>query len=61
MDSVCVEVASRFYRALFGRGEARWKGGEIAAAFREAVMAIREDEMLMGLPLNWAQFVHYGP
>ncbi len=61
VDSVCVEVASRFYRALFGRGEARWKGGEIAAAFREAVMAIREDEMLMGLPLNWAQFVHYGP
>ena len=61
VDSVCVEVASRFYRALFGRGEARWKDGEIAAAFREAVMAIRDDEMLMGLPLNWAQFVHYGP
>ena len=61
VDSVCVEVASQFYRSLFNQGESRWKSGEIAAAFREAVMAIRDDEMLMGLPLNWAQFVHYGP
>jgi CHAT domain-containing protein len=59
VDWVCVEVANGFYSSLFGQGELRWKDGEIAAALREAVMAVRADDM--GMPLNWAQFVHYGP
>ncbi len=36
-----------------------WESGEVAAALREAVMAVRADDVRM--PLNWAQFVHYEP
>jgi len=31
----------------------------VAAALQKAVMAVRVKERSM--PLNWAQFVHYGP
>jgi hypothetical protein len=30
----------------------------VALALREAVMAVRAEDMDM--PLNWAQFVHFG-
>jgi hypothetical protein len=52
-------VASVFYQTLFGHHESRWEEGQMAAALRKAVMAVRADDMEM--PLNWAQFVHYGP
>jgi tetratricopeptide (TPR) repeat protein len=58
-DRVCVEVARGFYSSVFGQGEGGWRDGEMAAALREAVMAVRGDEM--ETPLHWAQFVHYGP
>lgn len=58
-DRICVEVARTFYSTLFGQGGSRWHDGEMAAALREAVLVVRAEEMT--LPLNWAQFVHYGP
>ena len=64
-DRVCIKLASRFYTALLGQtresedGKAGVGTMEVAASLREAVMAVREDEMSM--PLHWAQFVHYGP
>lgn len=57
-DRVCVEVAGGFYTALLGQAEIHW-GNEVAAKLRQAVMAVREKAINM--PLNWAQFVHYGP
>lgn len=57
-DRVCVEVASRFYSSLLGRGVAGWDGREVASALWEAVMTVRAAEMSM--PPAWAQFVHYG-
>ena len=59
IDRVCVEVADGFYSALFRQGESLWEKGEMALALREAVMSVRAEDMEM--PLNWAQFVHYGP
>jgi len=58
-DRICVEVAGRFYTALIGQGGMRWDNDDVAAALREAVMAVRAKERSM--PLNWAHFVHYGP
>jgi CHAT domain-containing protein len=58
-DRVCVEVASAFYSSLFKQGESRWRDGQMAVSLREAVMKVRAGDM--GMPLNWAQFVHYGP
>ncbi len=58
-DGVCVEVAGEFYSSLFEQGKSRWQDGQMAAALREAVMGVRAGDMTM--PLNWAQFVHYGP
>ncbi len=58
-DRICVEVAGGFYNALLGQGGMRWDNDDVAAALRKAVMAIRAKEWSM--PLNWAQFVHYGP
>ncbi|KAH7232458.1 CHAT domain-containing protein [Fusarium solani] len=58
-DRVCVEVASGFYSSLFGQGESRWQDEQTAAALRETVMKVRVGDMEM--PLNWAQYVHYGP
>ncbi|KAK7574550.1 hypothetical protein V3481_016530 [Fusarium oxysporum f. sp. vasinfectum] len=57
-DRVCVEVASLFYSSLFGQAQSQWKDGKTAWALREAVLAVRTDDIEM--PLNWAQFVHYG-
>ncbi len=57
VDSVCVEVASRFYSLLLHR-KTNWSAREVALALREAVMAVRATEM--EVPLVWAQFVHYG-
>jgi hypothetical protein len=36
-----------------------WDNDDIAAVLRKAVMAVRAKERSQ--PLNWAQFVHYGP
>ena len=58
-DRVCVEVASGFYSSLFGQRKSRWQDEQMAAALRETVMKVREEDM--ELPLDWAQFVHYGP
>ncbi len=58
-DRVCVEVAGEFYTTLLRQGGMRWGSDEVASALREAVIAVRAKEMSM--PLNWAQFVHYGP
>ena len=58
-DRVCVEIASKFYEKLFGHEKLDWDSGVTAEALREAVMVAREDDLRM--PLNWAQFVHYGP
>jgi hypothetical protein len=54
-----LEVANGFYSVLFRQGELLWEKGEMALALREAVMLARAEEMEM--PLNWAQFIHYGP
>ncbi|KAM7205892.1 CHAT domain containing protein [Rhypophila sp. PSN 637] len=51
-DRVCVEVASGFYTTLLGKGGMRWHNDD-------AVNIVRENKRSM--PLNWAQFVHYGP
>ncbi|KAM7182922.1 CHAT domain containing protein, partial [Rhypophila sp. PSN 637] len=58
-DRVCVEVASGFYTTLLGKGGMRWHNDDVAAALLKAVNLVRENERSM--PLNWAQFVHYGP
>ncbi|KAB5511380.1 CHAT domain-containing protein [Coniochaeta sp. 2T2.1] len=58
IDRVCVEVASRFYSSLLGPGNSGWDDRAVASSLREAVMAVRATEM--GMPLAWAQFVHYG-
>ncbi|KAB5581191.1 CHAT domain-containing protein [Coniochaeta sp. 2T2.1] len=58
IDRVCVEVASRFYSSLLRPGNSGWDDRAVASSLREAVMAARATEM--GMPLAWAQFVHYG-
>ncbi|KAI5460955.1 CHAT domain-containing protein [Mariannaea sp. PMI_226] len=55
-DSECVEVAKRFYSLALQQDKS--VANDAASALREAVMAVREKEL--GMPLNWAQFVHYG-
>ncbi|CAI6014056.1 unnamed protein product [Clonostachys chloroleuca] len=57
-DRVCVEVARLFYSSLFAQGWRKWNDGKVAWALREALMVVRADDMTM--PLNWAQYVHYG-
>ncbi|EXL42870.1 hypothetical protein FOCG_14438 [Fusarium oxysporum f. sp. radicis-lycopersici 26381] len=55
-DSECVEVSKRFYSLVL-----KWDQSainEVASALQAAVMAIRAEDISM--PLNWAQFVHYG-
>jgi hypothetical protein len=56
-DSECVKVAKRFYSLVLQRHQAVISN-EVASAVQEAVMAVREGDLDM--PLNWAQFVHYG-
>ncbi|PNP82363.1 hypothetical protein FNYG_04298 [Fusarium nygamai] len=55
-DSECVEVSKRFYSLIMKQNQSAVN--DVASALREAVMAIRADDFSM--PLNWAQFVHYG-
>lgn len=58
-DDECVEVASGFYSSLFRHeGILELDSRQVALALREAVMAVRAEDMDM--PLNWAQFVHFG-
>jgi len=58
-DDECVQVASRFYSSLFEhKGVPESGAGRVAWALQEAVMAARAEDMDM--PLNWAQFVHFG-
>ncbi|PNP77874.1 hypothetical protein FNYG_08788 [Fusarium nygamai] len=56
-DSECVEVAKRFYSLVLQHNQSVINN-EVASALREAVMAVRVEDLDM--PLNWAQFVHYG-
>ena len=57
-DSECVEVARRFYSSVLRQSWSATGNGEVASALQEAVMAVRAEDINM--PLNWAQFVHYG-
>ncbi|KAM0710543.1 hypothetical protein Q7P35_002214 [Cladosporium inversicolor] len=58
-DTECVEVACHFYSSLFAhKGSPVTEGRSVAWALHEAVMAVRAEDMDM--PLDWAQFVHYG-
>ncbi|CAG9984579.1 unnamed protein product [Clonostachys byssicola] len=57
-DRVCVEVARLFYSSLFAQDRRKWNNGKVACALREALMVVRADDITM--PLNWAQYVHYG-
>lgn len=59
IDRVCVRLACEFYQSLFLRQRPTgWEDNDIAYAMRDAVMAVRDEEMEM--PLAWAQFVHFG-
>ncbi|EXK79186.1 hypothetical protein FOQG_16176 [Fusarium oxysporum f. sp. raphani 54005] len=55
-DSECVEVSKRFYSLVLQRNQSVIN--EVASALQKAVMAVRAEDLSM--PLNWAQFVHYG-
>ncbi|PNP58764.1 hypothetical protein FNYG_15026 [Fusarium nygamai] len=57
-DSECVEVSKRFYSLILQRNQSTINNNKVASALQEAVMAVRADDLSM--PLNWAQFVHYG-
>jgi CHAT domain-containing protein len=58
-DGECVKVATRSYSSLFKHGGMSAAGGRrVAEALHGAVMAVRAGDMDM--PLNWAQFVHFG-
>jgi predicted RNase H-like HicB family nuclease len=57
-DSECVEVAKRFYSLILQRNQSAINNNEVASVLQEVVMAVRADDLSM--PLNWAQFVHYG-
>ncbi|EWZ86328.1 hypothetical protein FOWG_09905 [Fusarium oxysporum f. sp. lycopersici MN25] len=56
-DSECVEVAKRFYSLVLQQNQSVINN-EVSSALHEAVMAVRVEDLDM--PLNWAQFVHYG-
>ncbi|KAK2669884.1 Tetratricopeptide-like helical domain superfamily [Fusarium oxysporum f. sp. vasinfectum] len=55
-DSERVEVSKRFYSLVLQRNQS--VTNKVASALQEAVMAVRAENLSM--PLNWAQFVHYG-
>ena len=61
-DKVCVDIARGFYGSLVreedDRGGLRLGSRDIAVALRRSVLAVREKQRKM--PLNWAQYVHYG-
>lgn len=48
----CVEVASRFYASLLGRGVAGRNGRELVSALREAAMTVRATEIDMPFGLG---------
>jgi hypothetical protein len=50
-------VAKRFYSLVLQQNQSVINN-EVASALQEAVMAVRAEDLDM--PLNWAQFVHYG-
>ncbi|EGU72088.1 hypothetical protein FOXB_17403 [Fusarium oxysporum f. sp. conglutinans Fo5176] len=56
-DSERVEVSKRFYSLVLQRNQSV-TNNKVASALQEAVMAVRAENLSM--PLNWAQFVHYG-
>ncbi|KAH7187622.1 CHAT domain-containing protein [Fusarium oxysporum] len=56
-DSERVEVSKRFYSLVLQRNQSI-TNNKVASALQEAVMAVRAENLSM--PLNWAQFVHYG-
>ncbi|RFU25267.1 hypothetical protein B7463_g11074, partial [Scytalidium lignicola] len=58
VDKVCVEVARGFYASLVEQGILRLESKGIATALHTSVMKVRARDWK--LPLNWAQFVHYG-
>ncbi|KJK87391.1 hypothetical protein H633G_08750 [Metarhizium anisopliae BRIP 53284] len=57
-DRACVEGARVFYNSLFSLRRTGWNGHEVAWAVREMVMALRQE--WLGVPLAWAQFLHFG-
>ncbi|KAH7140518.1 CHAT domain-containing protein [Dactylonectria estremocensis] len=57
-DSECVGVAKRFYSLVLRGNQSAINNNEVALALQEAVMVVRAGDLSM--PLNWAQFVHYG-
>ncbi|KAH7115651.1 CHAT domain-containing protein [Dactylonectria macrodidyma] len=57
-DSECVDVAKRFYSLVLRGNQSAINNNEVALALQEAVIAMRAGDLDM--PLNWAQFVHYG-
>jgi tetratricopeptide (TPR) repeat protein len=58
IDRVCVDAAHGFYASLVEQGALRLDSTSIAAALHSSVMEVRAKDWKM--PLNWAQFVHYG-
>ncbi|KAF5227007.1 hypothetical protein FANTH_14909 [Fusarium anthophilum] len=56
-DSECGKVSKRFYSLVLQRKQSV-TSNEVASALQEAVMSVRAEDLSM--PLNWAQFVHYG-
>jgi CHAT domain-containing protein len=58
-DREHMQVATHFYSTLFEHeGMPEMRGRRVAWALHEAVMALRAEDIDM--PLNWAQFVHFG-
>lgn len=56
-DPDCLTVARHFYSILFQINSSRMNVG-VAASVQEAVQVVRRSQIR--IPLNWAQFVHYG-
>ncbi|KAJ5662986.1 hypothetical protein N7507_003717 [Penicillium longicatenatum] len=59
-DSVCVEVARKFYNELCRNGAMYYNDRAVAMALHKAVSAISMSEDYRKRPLHWAQYVHYG-
>ncbi|KAM5466949.1 hypothetical protein MauCBS54593_005568 [Microsporum audouinii] len=59
IDRVCAEVARGFYSSLFRNRNTQWGDIDASKALRESVMEVWTTDLKR--PLNWAQFVHYGP
>jgi CHAT domain-containing protein len=58
-DNECVDVAIGCYSKPFqDRGVPDIGGRRVACALQEAVMAVRAQAL--DIPLNWAQYVHFG-